>query len=622
MSGTRCWPFWGALLAFVALLGALPHGRFSLAVGEAAPFFAAYDEPAYLLWAFEGGGPALPHRWLSSGALRLLALAGGGSWGSALVLADLVFPLLCAALAWGLGGIVTRRRTLRLATALGLLFAQELFSLGCWTIWRVGDPLGVPAPESTAYDLRHLRAEAPAGLARLWPDYTGPFLVLFRTPEPQSSLVLLFAILVVLAELVRGRRPATAQRVLFAAGFALNVGLVASYFFVAAAIVALEGAIAVALLLWGRRRTARSAFLLALVGGAAVLVGVLGFHAGRTSQVYSFASRLPVITPAVIVAGAGLVVLLSGKRSRFAGESAPLAAACFATVLFLTNQQLLTGHMITAQYWERYVDYPLVLLGVALTAATALRGRGVRVEVLYALAGAWLVAAGALLVRAQDRIFEEEFLVANLKSVAASRVLALVEAQGLLDPMVLLEDPDLDLLVEARAERRIDHILDVNRVFEAPIEPLARERGRWGSRSPFARDVFEYFARRPRTPPAVERLLAAEADVGAGTFLRFFFDARDFWTTITDGRRARLDEVRVQVPAIRQAYEAYLATGDPCWSRPVVVLTRQGAAERANPRWKERLLAEATVGRERPLMNMHAYLQEPADGVAPSGVCP
>jgi hypothetical protein len=104
--------------------------------------------------------------------------------------------------------------------------------------------------------------------------------------------------------------------------------------------------------------------------------------------------------------------------------------------------------------------------------------------------------------------------------------------------------------------------------------------------------------------------------------MRFFFDPREFWTTITDGRRARLDEVRAQVPAIHQAYEAYLAAGDPCWARPVVVLTRQSAAERANPRWKERLLAEATVGRERPLMNMHAYLQGPADGVAPSGVCP
>jgi hypothetical protein len=620
VSDRRSWPFWGALLTFVALLGALPHYRFVLAVGEAVPFFSAYDEPAYLLWAFEGGGPVLPHRWLSSGALRVLATAGGGSWASALVLADLIFPVLCAGLVWRLSGILTRRRTLRLAAAVGLLFAQELFSLGCWTIWRIGDPLGVPAPESAVHDLRQLRAQAPEWLAVLVPDYAGPFLVLFRTPEPQSSLVLLFATLVVLAGLCRDRPSSTPRRALIATGAALNLALVSSYFFVAAAIVALEGALGVALLWWGRRQAAVRALLLAVLGGTSVLVGVLGFHVGQTSQVYGFASRLPVITPAVILAAAGLAVLLSWTRSRFAGEHAPLAAACFATVLFLTNQQLLTGHMITAQFWERYVDYPLVFLGAALTATAALRNRAVPVEALYALAGAWLVLSGALLVRAQDRVFEEEFLTANLKSVAAHRALALVEAQGVHDPTLLFEDPDLDLFVAARTERRISHLLDLTRVFERPIEPLERKNGQWGPRSPFAREAFEYFARRPRTANAVQRLLTGEADTS--TYMRFFFDPRDFWTTITDGRRAHLDEVRAQVPAIRRAYEAYLEAGDPCWSRPVVVVTRQSAAERANPRWKERLLAEATVGRERPLMNMHAYLQEPADGVAPAGTCP
>jgi len=620
MTVRRSWPFAAVLVAFVGLLGALPHLRFSLAIGEAAPFFSAYDEPAYLLWAFEGGGPVLPHRWLSSGALRLLALLGGGTWGSALVLADLVFPALCAILAWRLSGCVTPRRTLRLALALSLLFAQELFSLGCWTIWQVGDPLGVPAPQSTIHDLRFLRELAPAWLAPLWPDYAGPFLVLFRTPEPQASLLLFFAILVVLAELGR-ELPAPRRRGLLALAVALNLALIASYFFVAAAVVALEGTLAGALLLWRRARPALTALLLASAGGSAVLAGVLGFHVGRTSQVYAFGSRLPVITPAVLVASVGVAVLLSWRRSRPTGEHAPLAAASFGTVLLLTNQQLLTGRMITAQYWERYIDYPLVLLGVAFAAAEALRGRRVRIERLYALAGAWILATGALLVRAQDRVFEEEFLVPNLKSVAAQRALALVEAQGIRDPTVLFEDPDLDLLVEARAEKRIDHLLDLTGVFERPIEPLERTGGSWGPRSPFAHEVFEYLARRPRTPPAVERLLTAEVAAGNGTFLRFLFDARDFWATITDGRRARPGDLQAQIPDIRRAYEAYLAAGDPCWSRPVVVLTRQSAVARANPRWKERLLAEATVGRDRPLMNMHAYLQEPAEAMAPAGAC-
>jgi hypothetical protein len=78
---------------------------------------------------------------------------------------------------------------------------------------------------------------------------------------------------------------------------------------------------------------------------------------------------------------------------------------------------------------------------------------------------------------------------------------------------------------------------------------------------------------------------------------------------MTDGRRTRSAEVRARIPEITDAYARYLETGDPCWSRPVVVLTRQAAADRASERWEETPLVEATVGRDRPIMNMHAYLQ-------------
>ncbi len=623
MTRSRSWPFVAALVAFVAGLGLLPHLRFSLAIGEVAAFFSAYDEPAYALWAFEGGGPLLPHRWLSSAALRALATAGDGSWRAALILADALLPALCAWLAWRLSGHVTRRRTLRLAAALSLLFAQELFSLGCWTIWQLGEPLGVPGLETAVHDLRDLRERVPAWVAVLWPDYTSPFLTIFRTPEPQLSLVLLYGALVVLAELGREPRSPRRLRTLLAIGAAVNLVLVASYFFVAAAIVVLQAALSASLLAWGRRRAAARVGLLTLVGAAAVLIGVLAFHSSTTAQGYSFSSRLPVITPASALSALGVLLLVVLRRSaRAHSELLPLAAACFASVLFLTNQQLVSGRMITTQYFERFVDYPLLGLGVALTAAWILRGSGVRVEALYAAAGAWLVTAALLLVQAQDRVFEEEFLVANLKSVAAKRAVELVEAQGVRDPLLVLEDPELDLIVQARLERRLNHLLDVTRVFERPIEPLQTPQGRWGARSPSKREAYEYFARRPRTPAGVERILAAEADAGAGTFLRFFFDPRDFWTTLTDGRGARLADVSAQVSSIREDYEAYLKAGDPCWARPVVVLTRQNVEERANPRWRERLLAEVTVGRQRPLMNMHAYLQQPADAaVATPGTC-
>jgi hypothetical protein len=299
----------------------------------------------------------------------------------------------------------------------------------------------------------------------------------------------------------------------------------------------------------------------------------------------------------------------------------PLAAACFACVLALTNQQLVTGRMISPRDWKRSIDYPLVVLGATLFACGLRRANWLEANALHAAVGGSLVAAGALQVQARDHLFDREILIVTLKSGARQSAIDLAGELVPAQPHLLLLEPDLDLALQTRLKRGVPHLLDLTPVAERSIKPPAVPDGRWGALGPYDRDGFEYFARMARTTGAVERLLRAE--VGGGTFLRFFFDPRDFWTTITDGRRARLAEVEAQIPAIRAAYEAYLEAGDPCWLRPVVLLTRPGAAERGSPRWRERLLVEATVGRDRPLMNMHAYLQEPAPEVAArlSGTC-
>jgi len=129
-----------------------------------------------------------------------------------------------------------------------------------------------------------------------------------------------------------------------------------------------------------RRGEARLVALLASIGAASALLGILAFHAGTTAQGYSFSSRLPVVTPATVVAAVGLVTLLARSgRQGDRGELLPVAAACFASVLFLTNQQLVSGRMISTRDWERSVDYPLVFLGAAMTRAIeAVEARGLR----------------------------------------------------------------------------------------------------------------------------------------------------------------------------------------------------------------------------------------------------
>ena len=165
---------------------------------------------------------------------------------------------------------------------------------------------------------------------------------------------------------------------------------------------------------------------------------------------------------------------------------------------------------------------------------------------LYAVAGAALILMSSVLLKAQDRVFQHEYLVANLESVAMRRAVEAVEARGMRGATWLLADPGASLMLQARLERRIDHLLDITSLFERPVDTLAKRDGAWGLRSRYRREVFEYLARRPRTPAALARLLKQESEAGVGDVLRFLFDFRDFWAPMTDGRSTRSADVKAR----------------------------------------------------------------------------
>ena len=441
------------------------------------------------------------------------------------------------------------------------------------------------------------------------------------------SRILLFALFAALLLACRVSPAERPSRTLVTLGLLLNAGLAGTYFSQAAAIVVFEGLLILALIACRRTSLARIVGVLSAVGAASLLVGVLAYSSDSKALGLAFASRLPVLTPSVIGAGLGLLLLVTSFRRWRSRDLYPVAAACFGSVLVLTNQQLLTGRMVLLGTWERYVDYPLAFLGAAIVVAWLLRDAQVGLPALYAVAGAALILMSSVLLKAQDRLFQREYLVANLESVAMQRAVEAVEARGMRGATWLLVDPAASLMLQARLERRIDHLLDITSLLEWPVDPLAKRDGGWGLNSPYRREVFEYLARRPRTPAALARLLTQQSEGGVGDILRFLFDYRDFWAPMTDGRSTRSADVKARIPEIGDAYARYLETGDPCWSRPVVVLTRQAAADRVSERWDETLLVEATVGRDRPIMNMHAYLQTPSarnaagSGAAAAGDC-
>jgi hypothetical protein len=248
----------------------------------------------------------------------------------------------------------------------------------------------------------------------------------------------------------------------------------------------------------------------------------------------------------------------------------------------------------------------------------------VRPRVVYAFAGAALVAATFVLLRAQERVFLRDFLTANLKSVAMKRAVQAVEARGIHESTLVLEDPELAPMLQFRLNRRVDTLLDADDVLTRPLESLDRPQGKWGRRSPFRRALYEYFARQAHKPVRLARLLRREASTGEGFFLMFLFDLRDWWDPITDGRRARPEQIGAHLPEIDQDFAQYLNAGDPCWHRLVVILTRESPESRRSERWNEEFLVRAVVGAPTPLMDMHALLQTPSarDGGVPAAATP
>src|SRR5207253_2694042 len=113
-----------------------------------------------------------------------------------LAIADAIFPALAALSAFALATVVARSTPSRLLIALLLLFGQELFSLGSSTVTRL-------LPEWLS--LSRVRLALAASHPGLVPDYYTSYFSLFRTPEPQVSLCLVFLHLVGIVAFVSDR---------------------------------------------------------------------------------------------------------------------------------------------------------------------------------------------------------------------------------------------------------------------------------------------------------------------------------------------------------------------------------------------------------------------------------
>jgi hypothetical protein len=580
------------VIGFAALLGWLPHRRLSEVVGEPSYLKSAYDEDTYALRMIEDS-PS-PFRLLATLAFRAVHAASGRNLPRALVVSDVVFPAVAALAAWGLASALVRRTPVRVLVSLLLLFGQDLVSLGCAAVW---DPSG-PA------FLTRLRGLRAPWSSMLIPDYFTSYLALYRSPEPQVSLAVACATLAWTIRSVNG--PVTAGACL-GQGI-LNLLLAFSYVFLSVPVLVAQGLATAGLVMTGHRRSA--APLAAGVGGYVAAVLFLWPLVSTSYGIYTstiFSSHLPSLTPTTFVCAVGVAVAFRLAKCP-AGWSARhvVALALLVTPLVVTNQQLITGLMISARDWERYANHLFPVCGWALLCPDASRRT-------IAVCVAATILITARIWGAQARTYEY-WLSSNLRAIATAKALASSAGGRAIDvPVVLADDPASAPLVHLLLDHRPPFLLYRDDVYTRPIADMPPGGGEPAGQAPYAARLAEFFSRTCRTAEDVKKLLAAEAASRSGFYCGFLFSLRDSWYPATDDRGVREPEVRRELERFAAGYAAAQAKRPAAWSLPAWLVTIDSEVSPGCESWAFRKLAESTVAGA----TARVWLQTPRPGPPP-----
>jgi hypothetical protein len=601
-----------ALATIVAALGALPHLWFGVAAGEVGWFKSAYDEDTYARLLLSG--QMRVDRGVSFVALNSLYAVSGRRLDAAMILADAVFPFLATLAAFTLATRLVEGALARVLVVLLLLFGQESLSFGCGAVTSANAPWSLAA-------FRAASAERYPGLI---PDYYTSYFSLFRTPEPQVTLVLLFLHLTALVDLLRSARGRERGRAL--AYLAVSHAVLPwSYAFVAAPLVALEAGLALLLLVGSRRREGLRLAVAILpyvaVWGLRALAAAWAPGTLPSATRHVFRSSAPILTPSVaygclLLVGFAATTLFARRPSRSLSGAAPLAPLCFALPALLLNQQVATGFMLSTRDFERYGVYPFLVLGGAVLSARAgsAAGRWARPLVLLAT-----LVVLAVVVVGQLRVIGA-FRETNEASLAMARAARAAEEGP--PSRILLEEAALAPLLATRlfdfkgeeGSRHATFVVDYTDISRLTLP-------RFGSSNPLERasaefhegHVFERFARLGFSPDAVRAVLekeGAEIETGHTFFLHFLFPLSEVWYPLTDGRMTRKQAVLEALDGVVDRYVAGLGAPPERWREPVLLITPHEPGEApTGDRWRLEHLGTGSFRSSRGGFVFHAYRQ-------------
>lgn len=592
-------------IPFIAFLGLLPHGLFSLDLGEWHYMANAWDEDSYTLLTLEKSLPV--YRQLSGAVLSLLQQA----WDldTALILIDAIPPMLAATFA----ALISYYVGFRSITGLFLASCLLLFALALMTLSSAA-LVGVPVTQLLPFS----SLLYPDWMRMFVPNLFENFLNLYKSPEPQISLVVQFATLLLLL------RHAQTHQCRYIVALAL-ISLVFPFIYITTGIALIVCIACYGALAWWASRERCYLWIVAIAAAATAFAAFWYLRQPPTqaSSVFLFHSRLPVISASIMWATILAWPLLRDWGRAFVSASARgtipatalFAFACCLVPFITLNQQIITGTMVQSRSWDYYTNMPFVALALLLLWPPLSRHIAARIPARLVSYGPQFAAIGlaAWLCWAQMYVYRY-YSPSNLDNLAAARTLQLMhsrypEAKLMLETMG--DDSQVALRMGKTALDSIAGFRQIMKNFAAPLSAGAQAHEESIRR--IKEQAFTYFDRKGLTPEALEKLMLEEAVIAnAGPHIIYFFSMLDSWRAASDHRLHNVEGMTKKIPQLIEDYRAFLSNDERRFQYDqVLYVTRTKRPARSDAPWQESLSAMMTLGSRNPI-TIYVYLQTKA----------
>ena len=436
-----------AFATICGLVGITPQLLFLHDFGRHAYFQSAPDESFYLLAIF-GDIPAWNNYPLRS-ILSLVIDVVGLTKPVFAVVADMVFPFFVGLAAGTVAMVTVRTIPAIILSSFFITFGSDIFSLNS-SIFGIGN-LQITKWLQT-FDITTRQYIL---------DISSSFLSLYRTLEPQLSFsIFLFHI----ANLITCLRSAylSRLRIILVTGTGLACAWAYAFFSLAAAVIGCAAVLS--LLVAGEARRAIR-LSIGLSAGLFFTLGILATsYAGEAASML-YPSSLPLLSVSLIFGCVGALAIIVRYRDAVLKE--PLLLFSIALLLFpvaVLNQQVVTGIMIQAANWERYVNMVCVIIGLLVSFGGERRETGVqrvKFDVGNRLRSSIpAFAAGAILLTAVASVLffalldnYRKYARFNLQSIAYAQAIdQAVDEHGFSIRKVILDNMAIDAPVQARLE--------------------------------------------------------------------------------------------------------------------------------------------------------------------------